>query len=125
DRGLVYLLMGRYEEALADFSHAIEIDEKDDWYRFLQALAYLLTDRKSDFEWALQGAIELVQATLLKTPNDWRINFNLALYKLVAGYVEAEALYNQLASTCSSVPALQEAIDDLDELLMMQPFQQL
>ena len=83
-RGEAYLLIGRYPEALTDFEQAISLNEKSDWYRYCRAVIYMITNQTSEFEIDIQAAIELAEATL-NTPDNWRVAFNLALYKLVRG----------------------------------------
>jgi tetratricopeptide (TPR) repeat protein len=121
-RGETYLQMERYPEALADFDRAIALDEKDDWHRYRRAQIHFLVGKNKDFENDLHAAIELARSSLHSTPDDWRIGFNLALYNLVAGNSEyAESLYDQLASRCSYLPALQGAVNDLTNYLRIQP----
>ncbi len=120
-RGQTYQSMKRYEEALADFDRAIVLDEKSDWKRYARALVYLVTGRSDAFKSDLQTAIELAQAAINETPDDWRLKFNHALYLLVGRDANAEVLYDQLMSVCQLLPRLQAAIEDLNEFLIIQP----
>jgi len=81
---------------------------------------YLVIDQTDACKRDLQYAIELAQVALNNTPEDWRIRFNLALYKLINNDADAEVQYNQLISSCLLMPYLQDAIDDLDDLIMLQ-----
>jgi tetratricopeptide (TPR) repeat protein len=126
ERGDIYFLMGCYQEALADFARAIALDEKEDWYPYRRALIYSLSDQRSAFEKDIQTAIELAEATLHNTPDNWRVGFNLALYNLVDGNLtEAESQYAQLTSACSSLSDLQGAVEDLTDFLTIQPSNEL
>ena len=123
-RGITLRQMERYQEALADFNRAIDLDDKNDWYWYCRALIHLLTDDESAFESDIDTAIKKAQSTLNKasTTEYWRIGFNLALYNLVAGnLVDTESQYTTLVSTCSSLTNLQGAVEDLKDLLKMQP----
>ncbi len=85
----------------------------------------MITNQTSEFEIDIQAAIELAEATL-NTPDNWRVAFNLALYKLVRGNSsDAESQYTKLIITCQSLPRLQAAVNDLTELLTLQPSNEL
>ena len=98
----------------------IALDEKNDWLRYSRAIMYLVIGQTDACKRDLQHAIELVQGALDNSPGDWRIRFNLALYKLINNDADAEVQYNQLISSCLLMPYLQDAIDDLDDLIMLQ-----
>ena len=123
--GVTCRLIGRYEEALADFNRAIDLDEKDCWYRYQQGLVYLVIGRREDFREALRAAIELAHANLGDEPDRLTASFNLALFNLVSGNPLAETQYKELISACSSIPHLQDARDDLDDFLTIQPSNEL
>ncbi|HWZ18819.1 MAG TPA: tetratricopeptide repeat protein, partial [Ktedonobacteraceae bacterium] len=125
-RGQTYQAMERYEEALADFDRAIALDKKNDWYRYRRAQVHMLIGQLKAFESDIRVAIELGQAELRSTPDDFQFGFNLALYYLAAGNViETESKYTHFASSCSSLAQLQEAIDDLTDFLSIQPSNEL
>src|SRR5260370_26496421 len=122
-RGQIYQEMERYEEALAAFDRAIALDNND-WYWYFRAQIHLLTDNASAFESEIDTAIKIAQSALNKanTTEYWQIGFNLALYDLVSGNItNAELQYNQLVSECASIPVLQDAENDLEDLLKIQP----
>ena len=118
--GVTCRLIGRYEEALTDFNRAIALDEKDFWYRYQQGLIYLVIGREEDFRETLHAAIKLAHANLDDVPDRLSASFNLALFNLVSGNPLAETQYKELISACSSIPHLQDAIDDLDDFLTIQ-----
>ena len=123
-RGLTYREMERYEEALADFDRAIALDGRNDWYWYCRVQIHLLTDNASAFESDIDTAIKIAQSTLnnASAMEYWVIGFNLALYNLVSGNItDAELQYDQLASACTSIPVLQDAENDLKDLLRIQP----
>jgi hypothetical protein len=61
-----------------------------------------------------------LQDILKKRQQDWQNTFNLAVYHLAAGQTAvAEKLYYEGASAPAS--SIQEAIDDLDDLLTVLP----
>jgi hypothetical protein len=81
----------------------------------------MITSQISAFETEIQAAIELAPISLGNTPDNWRIGFNLALYNLVGGNVaETEEQYDRLVSTCTFLPSLQDALDDLTNYLTIQ-----
>ena len=121
-QGETYLQMGRYQEALVNFDQAVALEGHEAWHRYCRALVYLLTGQASAFESEIRTAVELAQAALLNTSDEWRIRFDLALYNLVGGNKEiAISQYEQLVLTCSSLPKLQVAMEDLSTFLTLQP----
>jgi tetratricopeptide (TPR) repeat protein len=111
NRGVTYLVMERYEEALADFTRAITLDEKSDWYRYCRSQIYFLTHQLNAFEMDLNTAIELaIQACALSSNklDQWRLSFNQALYYLFGlRQAEASSLYTHLIATCTSLSCFQ------------------
>ena len=125
DHGLVNLLMGCYPEALTDFDRAIALEEVSYYrHRFYRALVHLVAGQEDAFRSDLSSAVVLAQVALSNTPNDWGIRFDLALCKLASGDKDVEAYYDQLLSTCVLLPYLQEALDDLDIFIKLQPYQE-
>ena len=121
-RGETYLVMGQYSKALADFNRAIFLDQQSDWYLYCRTQVYLLTGQTDALKRDIDAAIELAQTHLLISQDDLHLQFNLALYNLIAGYkLNAESQYSHIASACSSIAKLQDAIDDIFDFLTLQP----
>jgi hypothetical protein len=70
----------------------------------------------------MHAAIKLAQAAKQGIQDNPFADFSIALYNLVDdNIVEAESLYNKLASTCTSVWLLQDAVSDVADFLTIQP----
>jgi tetratricopeptide (TPR) repeat protein len=118
--------MERYEEALTDFTRAIELDEKNDWVWYDNALVHFLTNQMDDFYSDIHNALNIAKIQLNDSPPQsidyYRIRFNMALYLLIEGSIEyALDEYYQLFTTCSDATRLKNAIKDLKEFLAIQP----
>jgi tetratricopeptide (TPR) repeat protein len=121
-RGVTYRLMERYDEALADFNRAIELEPDEDWYYSNRALTYWLTGQKDQAQHDLAIAIQRAREVYQKKPQDWRNTLNLALYRLAAGEAsEAERLYGEALASGASAYRVREALHDLDDLLALFP----
>ena len=121
-RGIAYRLLGCYREALADLDRAIALDERNDWYWYSRALIHLVADQSTVFKRDLKTAVELAQVAMHNTSDDLWIEFHLVLYNLVNGnYENAEFQYGQYKLACSSLPDLQDAVNELIDFLIIQP----
>ena len=123
-RGESYRQLERYEEALADFNQAIALDEHEDWYLYGRAQVYLLTGEMKAFQKDLSSALNIAQDKLNSTTTSdrWRIGFNIAIYYLLDGNAtDAQSEYEELISTCTLLPSLRAAANDLMDLLKVQP----
>ncbi|QMS87841.1 tetratricopeptide repeat protein [Nostoc edaphicum CCNP1411] len=121
DRGRTYCLMERYEEALQDFN-AIELDPKDDWYRYLRSLIYLALQQAESAEADLNIAIQIAQQKYTEKPDNCQNTFNLALYHLVAGNLStAQELYQTALEQTALQTQIRDAIQDLKDLLRVFP----
>jgi tetratricopeptide (TPR) repeat protein len=123
-RGETYRQLGRYEEALADFNQALALEENEDWYLYGRAQVHLLTSEMGAFQRDLSSALKLAQDKLSSTPTSdrWRIGFNIAVYHLLDGNAaDAQSEYEELISTCTLLPSLRAAANDLKDLLKVQP----
>ena len=121
-RGETYRLMERYQEALQDFDRAIELDPEDDWYRYLRALVYLARSQPDLTKADLDTAIQLAQQKYTEKPKNCQNVFNLALYHLVAGNLPtATEFYQTALQQTASQSKIQEAIQDLKDLLQVFP----
>jgi tetratricopeptide (TPR) repeat protein len=129
-RGETYLFVGKYAEAAADFERTIALDKNGDWNWYSKAMVYLLTDQKTLFHNTIHVALKLARSHIErlreKDENYYRFRFNLALYLLVDGSLEAaKADYRHLLSMCSMVSRLQSAVIDLEDFLTVQPANEL
>ena len=59
NRGYSYFELGVYEEAISDFTSAIEIDSNDARYYGQRSLAYLFTDQMDLAQWDEEKCEEL------------------------------------------------------------------
>jgi tetratricopeptide (TPR) repeat protein len=84
-RGQTYLVMGRYDQALADFNRAIEVDPEDAWAIGSRGQTYRLMGRYDEALADLNRAIEL------DPDQDWVIAERGETYRLVERYDEALA----------------------------------
>jgi len=120
-RGATYRLMGRYEDALADFNRAIALKPDEDWYQYERALTYRAMGREEEAQDDLAAAIRRAREAYAENPCAWSNVLNLALYHLAAGETErAEQLYEE-AIAGAPPPLLREALQDLDDLLVLFP----
>jgi tetratricopeptide (TPR) repeat protein len=108
------------EQSLADFDQAIELDEERDWYCYGRSLTCLAQAQAETAASDLKQAITLAEPAYQTNPKNWRNTFNLALYQLTAGQTtEADPLYREGAN--APLHILQEATDDLEDLLTVLP----
>ncbi|MCY7323723.1 MAG: tetratricopeptide repeat protein, partial [Phormidesmis sp. CAN_BIN36] len=82
-RGQTYQLMERYEEALKDFTLAIELNSKFGWAIALRGRTYKLMER---YEEALK---DFALAIELNPKSDWMIAMRGGTYRLMKRYEEA------------------------------------
>ena len=114
--------MERYEEALEDINRAIELDPKDDWYRYLRSLIYLAFQQAVSAKADLNIAIEIAQQKHTKKTGNCENTFNLALYHLVAGNLSsAQELYQTALEQTALQTKIRNAIQDLKDLLRVFP----
>jgi tetratricopeptide (TPR) repeat protein len=124
-RGEIYRLMGRYDEALADFDRAIALNERDEWNRYLRAQVHYLLHHENAFQQDMEAAIELQKQTRSSSDDIfdcWRWDFNLAVFALfLERDPETQRSFERLIAMCPFLSRLQDALDDLDDLLIVQP----
>jgi tetratricopeptide (TPR) repeat protein len=124
-RGETYRAMGRYEEALADFDRAIALDEKSGWQRYDRAQVHYLLHDESAFQQDMAVAIDLEKQARASSNNvldSWRRDFNLAVFTLFLGSdPEIQHSYERLIADCLFLSSLQDALEDLEDLLTIQP----
>jgi len=121
NRGISLRKLGRNEEAISSYNQALKFQPDDDWYLYCIALAQKILGRIDETQASLSAAIELASINYDKNPQDWRNTFNLALYLMVKGEIEkAQSLYHE-AINGAPVARIQEAVDDLNDLLVAFP----
>jgi tetratricopeptide (TPR) repeat protein len=121
-RGETYRLMKRYEEALQDFDRAIEINPEDDWRFYLRGITYQALRQSEPASQDFKTAVTLATADYQTDAKNWRNTFNLALYHLAAGDLgQAKHYYRQGLQPEVPNTAIQGAIQDLDDLLVVFP----
>lgn len=114
--------MGNFEEALMDLNRAIELDEKDDWNRYSQGIIYLLMDMRTEALQSFERAIDSASQTYDAEPDNWRNNFNLALYKIISEKTEdGEKIYRNALNIGVSEYSINEATMDLADFLELFP----
>lgn len=123
-RAEAYLALRRFYEALVDLNDIISRSPVEDWLYYCRALVYLNTPGSEQLaRQDLTLAIETAQSRMQMDPQAWRTAFNLALYHLAAGQLEAQqaeeaaAQYRQLLSQNPPAGAVEEALRDLDDYL--------
>ena len=122
NRGETYLMLKLYNEALADFNRAINLDSDDDWYLYNRALAYQALNLADKARADLLLAIKLAKQNYEKDPQNWNNAFNLALYYLAAQYNQpAERFYHHVLSQGASIERIHTAIQDLNDFLTVFP----
>ena len=120
-RGETYLLSKRYYQALTDFNKAMEV-YTNDWLYYDKSLTHLALKQLEEFKAALKEAIRLATQDYRKDSGNHQNTFNLALYYLVARKQQkAGQLYKDALSENASIYYIQEAIRDLQELLIVFP----
>lgn len=121
-RGEVYLMLKRYNAALADFNRAIELEPNNDWCLYVRALAYQTLKQPKKARSDFAGAVKFAKERYKENFQDWHNTFNLALYYLAVDYAPtAEQLYRYALSQSASLQHIQEAIRDLDDFLTIFP----
>ncbi|WP_242040404.1 tetratricopeptide repeat protein [Anabaena subtropica] len=121
-RGQTYLLMQRYEEAVKDLNLTISLNVDDDWYLYMRALAYTALQQKDKAQADIAIAIKLAKQGYEQDAKNWCNTFNLAIYYLAAEYTNpAEELYRYGLSHGASLESKREAIQDLNEFLIIFP----
>ena len=114
--------MGRYEEALADFNRAIELDPNDSWYLYQRAITRRYLDAADSWRDDLTAAVAIATADHQKTPTDLQNLFNLALYCVAGGDAgRAEALYREGLAGQPAEGLRREAAADLEQYLALFP----
>jgi tetratricopeptide (TPR) repeat protein len=115
--------MGRFDEALADYSRAIELDPDNDWLYYLKALVFFRLSEISTAEKQLRVAIELARKAMRENDQPGNDSYNLAVYLAAAGrFDETE---DQLAAALANYHNqvwISEAIDDLRNLSNVREF---
>jgi len=84
-RGWAYLQMSKYDEALADFNRAIELDDKLDWAIANRGLTYRLMDKYDE------ALVDFNRALELDDKYAWAIANRGLTYRLMSRYAEALA----------------------------------
>ena len=88
-RGEAYRLMERYDDALADFNRAIELDPSDDWAIGSRGQTYRAMERYDDALADFNRAIEL------DTIRVWIVAERSYIYELMERYEDALADFNR------------------------------
>jgi tetratricopeptide (TPR) repeat protein len=122
-RGEVYQTLGRQDEALAEFSRAIELDAEEDSNYYYRALSYLVRNQEHDASSDLKTAIELARQRYVTGLQSWEEStLRLALYHLVAGETaEAQLLYREVLSAEAPLYSILVALHDLNHFLVLFP----
>ncbi|MEA5564033.1 hypothetical protein [Anabaena sp. UHCC 0399] len=114
--------MQRYEEVIQDFNIAINLDLNNDWYLYIRALAYTALHQKDQAHADLALAIKLAKQGYEQDAKNWCNTFNLAIYYLAVEYTNpAEELYRYALSHSASLKSKRDAIQDLNEFLIIFP----
>jgi tetratricopeptide (TPR) repeat protein len=122
NRGYAYLMRHQYQDALSDFNTALQLDSDDDWTLFHRALALQLLEQTEYSQYDFDRAIEIAQQKYVKLPDNVGNTFNLALYCLVTGNTDhANQLYTSIRSSAVDTQAIQEAIHDIEGVMMLFP----
>jgi tetratricopeptide (TPR) repeat protein len=125
-RGRINRHLERFQEALADFTHALELTPENHrcWYR--RAQINLLVGDVEAFNRDIASAINRARLALEGAPNAIQSEFHLALYYLAAeSAAEARARYQRLFTECESLDQLTSARDEIGDLLSIQPSNEL
>lgn len=127
ERGTILRTLGRYEEAIKDFDRVLECKPKfNDWCFYDRALAYLALNQSDAAKSDLDRAIQQAQQKYKDNHRQSRNTFNLAIYYVVANEVEqAKHFYGDALRRGAPQARIQEAIQDLEDILKLFPNHQL
>lgn len=117
--GETYRSMGRYEEALADFDRALELQPENDWHFYQRAITRRRLAPADALLDDLNAAIVVTATAHQATP----INLlNLALYHVARGDAgPAETLYREGLAGQPGEALRKEAIVDLEQYQTLFP----
>jgi tetratricopeptide (TPR) repeat protein len=127
-RGEIYLMLKYYNNSIASFSHALQLDLKYNLAKcfYFRALAYRATGQAQSYSNDLNQAIQIAQQDFSKKPQDYVNAFNLALYYLAIGNIDiAKQSYRDALSGSNSQLYIQDAIQDLGDFLNVFPNQKM
>jgi len=128
-RGEIYRLMKRYEEALQDFNHAIELDPNYAWAIAIRGMTYQSMKR---YEEAFQ---DFNQAIDLDPKDAWAIALHGQTHRLMKRYEEALKDFNQVLEldpkyawaiahhgvTYQAMERYEEALKDFNQAIELDP----
>ncbi|GAA3039493.1 tetratricopeptide repeat protein [Actinokineospora globicatena] len=117
-RGEVLRILGRYDDAVADFDGATEIDDLNEgWYHYQSALALIGAGRVEVARERLSRAVATEEVNARVAPQDLRIAFNIAVYRLALGESEeAHRIVRDAMGKSPTTVQVRVAIRDFREL---------
>ncbi|MCB0166058.1 MAG: tetratricopeptide repeat protein [Anaerolineae bacterium] len=121
--GSINRLREDYDEALANFEKTTELNPNfEDWCCYERGLIYLTNDNPDQAQAELSRAIDLARQKYEENTQNWGNIFNLALYSVAIGDVEAaEPFYRKAIESSPPLNIIREAVRDLDEFLDLFP----
>ena len=116
-KGETLLKLGRYEEAMAPLERASRLWSESSWCMYQVGLCHFALDAPQQVTTDLAQAIERAWAILSKEPTDVVARFNLGLYLLATGQVEAaRQAYHDALALHLTPHDLRDAHQDLADL---------
>jgi tetratricopeptide (TPR) repeat protein len=109
--------MGRYDDALTDYTGAIELDPDHGFRHYQIGLIALAQGRADAAHDHMSKAIEVDRSGIEEFPRDGRRALHIAVYLLAMGETRlAERQIRETLEQTLDADDLQDAIDDLKEL---------
>jgi tetratricopeptide (TPR) repeat protein len=108
------------DKATTLIERSLAITPDNDWLHYLKGLASTVTGEAAQAVLHYQEAKRCAEAILAVAPLNSRVQYNLALYHLLAGNQEAAyAAYKQGIKICSAEKKFKGAIDDLKTVIRL------
>jgi len=117
----VLIESGQSDRAIIVLEGALELNPDNDWICCLQGLANSIMGKARQATRNYQEAKRHAEVRLVADPRDSRVQYNLALYHLVAGDQEkARAAYERGVDVCAEEHWFRFAIEDLEMLARLE-----
>ena len=109
-----YIALGSFKQALDDLNRVLDLDPEDDWNYFLYYLIYCLTGQSDKARQNLEIAFEKASQIYENTPGDFRIGFNIVVYRLADNKIDAaNSILNRLMTEFAPYISIIDFLNDL------------